>query len=155
MRLAFHDRWPDIQGLLGQGFLWQLDYTLDLKGKRLVFGKTESAGRRVPFLLINGRMVLHTSAGELVLDSGAERLVLFGVRPDAGLCERCELRTLTGSGKIGMISGKVLTIADRKIWRGDAVAIPARSEPEIDGLMPLSLFRTIFVCNSEGYVIFD
>jgi hypothetical protein len=155
MRLAFHDRWPDIQGLLGQGFLWQLDYTLDLKGKRLVFGKPDSAGTRIPFRLINGRMVVHTSAGELVLDSGAERLMLFGVRPDVGLCDQCELRTLTGSRKIGMISGKVLAIADSKIWRGDAVAIPTRSEPEIDGLMPLSLFRTVSVCNSEGYVIFD
>jgi hypothetical protein len=155
MRLPFHDRWPDIQGTLGQAFLWQLDYTLDLRGKRLVFGKPDSTGTRVPFRMINGRMAVSTNAGELVLDSGAERLVLFGVKPDPGFTDQGEMRTSTGSGKIGMVSGRLLTIAGRKIRRGDAVAIPNRNEPEIDGLMPLSLFKTIYVCNSENYVVFE
>jgi hypothetical protein len=155
IRLAFHDRWPDIQGLLGQGFLWQLDYTLDLKGRRLAFGKPDCPGTHVPFRLINGRMAVSTSVGELVLDSGAERLMLFGVLPGAELGSQGELRTITGSGKIGLVSGKELTIAGRKIWRGDAVAIPDRTEPGVDGLMPLSLFKTVHICNSEGYVVFE
>jgi hypothetical protein len=36
---AIHDITPDIQGVLGQEFLSRFDYTLDLKGKRLEFGK--------------------------------------------------------------------------------------------------------------------
>ncbi len=155
MRLAFHDRWPDLQGLLGQEFLWQFDYMLDLKGKRLAFGKLDPAGMRVPFRMINGRLVVSTSVGKLVLDSGAERLVLFGVEPDQGLGAHREMVTLTGSQKIGTASGKLLTIGGRKIWRGDAVAIPNRSEPEVDGLLPLSLFKVIYFCNSEGYVVFE
>jgi hypothetical protein len=35
------------------------------------------------------------------------------------------------------------------------VAIPNRSEPGVDGLMPLSSFKTIYECNSEGYVVFE
>jgi hypothetical protein len=46
-----------------------------------------------------------------------------------------------------------LVIEGRNIWRGDAVAIPVQAEPGVAGLMPLRLFRTIYVCNSEGYVI--
>lgn len=155
MRLAFHDRWPDLQGVLGQQFLWHFDYMLDLKGKRLVFGKQDPAGTRVPFRMINGRPAIGTSLGQLVLDSGADRLVLFGVKADLRLGDHGQMLTFTGSQKIGMTNGKLLTIEGRKIWRGDALAIPNRSESEVDGLMPLSLFKVIYFCNSEGNVVFE
>ena len=57
--------------------------------------------------------------------------------------------------------GEFLHIAERKATRiegldgGDAVAIPDRSEPGVAGLMPLSLFRTVYVCNSERYIVFE
>lgn len=38
---------------------------------------------------------------------------------------------------------------------GGVAAIPSRSEPGVDGLMPLSYFKTLSVCNSEGYVVFE
>jgi hypothetical protein len=155
MRLAFHDRWPDVQGLLGQWFLWRFDYMLDLRGKRLAFGKQDPPGLRVPFRMINGRVAVSTNVGELVLDSGAERLVLFGVKPDRGLGDQSEMLTLTGSRKIGKVSSTLLTIEGRRIWRGDAVAISDRAEPEVDGLMPLGLFRKVYVCNSQGYAVFE
>jgi hypothetical protein len=153
MRLAFHDRWPDVQGMLGQGFLWKVDYMLDLHAKRLAFGTQNSTGTRVSLRMINGRPSVSTSVGELVLDSGAERLVLFGVKPTSGLGDG-EMRTYTGSQRIGMVSGQLLTIEGRKLWRGDAVALPESKEAEVDGLMPLSLFKAVYVCNSGGYVIF-
>jgi len=49
----------------------------------------------------------------------------------------------------------ILVIEGRNIWRGDAVVIPGLSEPGVAGLMPLGLFKTIYVCNSEGYVVFE
>jgi len=152
---AIHHRWPDIQGVLGQWFLSRFDYMLDLRDKRLAFGKEEPSGKRVRFRMINGRLAVSTSLGDLVLDSGADRLVLFGVKPDTGLGDKREMRTYTGSKEIGMVFSKPLTIEGRKVWRGDAVAIPNRSEPAVDGLLPLSLFRVIYVCNSEGYVVFE
>ena len=36
---AIRERWPDVQGVLGQAFLLRFDYLLDLRGKRL---KSES-----------------------------------------------------------------------------------------------------------------
>ncbi len=30
-----------------------------------------------------------------------------------------------------------------------------RAEPDVDGLLPLSLFKQVYVCNSEGYAILD
>jgi hypothetical protein len=152
---AIHHRWPDVQGVLGQWFLSRFDYTLDFRAKRLEFRKQDRSGTRAPFTMTNGRMAVSSSLGELVLDSGADRLVLFGVQPDIGLGNKAELRTVAGSQEIGMVFGKPLIIGGRKIWRGEAVAIPNRPEPGVDGLLPLSLFKTIYVCNSESYLVFE
>jgi hypothetical protein len=88
----------------------------------------------------------------LVLDSGASRVILFGVRPEAAAGE---LRTIAGSQYVGLVCAKPLVVAGRRIWDGDAVAIPSRSEAGVDGLLPLSLFRAVYFCNSEGYLVFE
>jgi hypothetical protein len=151
---AIHNSSPDIQGVLSQWFLSRFDYTLDLLSKRLEFGKQDLPGTRTPFEMINGRPVISTSLGALALDSGTNRLVLFRVYPDSALGRLGELQTLAGSQRIGFVSSKPLIVEGRKIWNGDAVAMPGRTEPGVDGLMPFSFFKTIYVCNSEGYVVF-
>ena len=92
--------------------------------------------------MINAEPVISTSLGNLILDSGAGQLVLFGVQPDTGYGLKGELRTVTGSQQIGLVSSKPLIIEGRKMWRGAAVAIPNRPEPGVDGLLPLSLFAS-------------
>ena len=149
---AVHKLLPDVHGVLGQWFLSGFDYLLDLRGKRLEFGKQNLYGNRARFRMLNGLLAVSTSLGDLVLDSGAVRLILFGVDPDNG--HRGYLRTVAGSQPVGMVFSR-LVIEGRNIWRGDAVAIPDRAQPGVAGLMPLRLFRTIYVCNSEGYVIFE
>jgi hypothetical protein len=104
--------------------------------------------------MINQEPVVSTSLGYLILDSGARQLVLFGVHSTVGYGLTGELRTATGSQQIGMVSGKPLIIEGRKISRGDAATIPNRT-PGVDGLLPLSLFKAIYFCNSEGYVVFE
>jgi len=39
----------DIQGVLGQAFLAQFDYLLDMRGRRMVFGAPEPAGIKAAF----------------------------------------------------------------------------------------------------------
>jgi hypothetical protein len=102
--------------------------------------------------MLDGRTAVSTSLGDLVLDSGASRLVLFGVVPDAG--DLHDMLTFAGAKSVGMVARR-LVIEGRNIWRGDAVALPDRTEPGVAGLMPLSLFRSIYVCNSENYVAFE
>jgi len=152
---AIHNLSPDVQGVLGEWFLSRFDYTLDVRGKRLEFGKQDRSGTRIAYWVINARPVIATSLGDLALDSAATRLTLFGVRSDFRGDFKSELRTLAGTQKIGLVSGKALVINGRKIWDGEAVTIPNRPEPGVDGLLPLGLFKTVYVCNSEGYVIFD
>lgn len=152
---AIHSLSSDVQGVLGQWFLSQFDYVIDLKRKTLEFGKQNVLGTRVSFKLMNGRILIPTSLGDLVLDSGTARLVLFGVESGAVHGVRSEWQTVAGSQQVGMVSNSVLAIEGRTVWRGEAIAIPNRSDPGVAGLLPLGLFKMVYVCNSEGYTILE
>jgi hypothetical protein len=147
------ERWPDVQGVLGQAFLLRFDYLLDLHGKRFEIGRHECSGTRTRLTIVNGRPVVATSLGDLVLDTGASRLTLFGVEPQTSTSSALE--TVSGSQAIGMVSSRPLFIEGRKILPGQTVAVPRASEPGVRGLLPVSLFRGICVGNSEGYVVFE
>jgi len=149
---SLHTVWPDVRGILGQAFLACFDYRMDLRHKTLEFGKQEAPGKRTPFRLLEGRTTLHTSLGNLVVDSGAARLLLFGVTPEDG--DEIPMLTMTGSGNVGTVTRKLL-IEGRDVWRGDAIALPDRPEPGIAGLMPVSFFKSVYICNSEGYVVLE
>ena len=145
--------WPDVQGVLGQWFLAGFDYRLDLKGRQLEFGARNPDGKHTRFTLRNGRAVVSTSLGDLVLDSGADRLVLFGVHAGNDMGNSSYL-TVAGSRLVGTI-WRSLVIEGRNLWRGDAVAVPNQAEPGIAGLMPASLFKSVYVSNSEGFVVLE
>ncbi len=149
---AVHKLDPDIRGVLGQWFLVRFDYALDLKAKCLEFGKVVATGARASFTMVNGRAVVPTSLGGLVLDSGAGRLVLFGVESHRDVDGR--VLTFTGSAAIGSASRKLI-IGERKVWQGDAVTMSSRTETGVAGLLPLNLFKSVYVSNSEGYLVFD
>jgi hypothetical protein len=150
---AIHNSSPDVQGVLGEWFLAQFDYTVDLRGKQLEFGTQDRPGTRSPFRMINARPVLSTSLGDLALDSGQNRLVLFGVRPDND--SAYELHTVAGSQFVGRTYGKPLLIGGRKISDGEGIAMSNKPEAGADGLLPLNAFKAIYICNSGGYVIFE
>ncbi len=149
---AVHQLDPEVRGVLGQWFLGNFDYRLDVRGKRVEFGKQERGGVRTPFKWVNARPVVRTSLGDLVVDSASARLVLFGVEPDVG--DRGVLRTYNGSRAIGTAWRK-LEIEGRSVWHGDAVTMASQTEPGIAGLLPLSLFRAIYICNTERYVVLE
>jgi len=144
---------PDVQGVLGQAFLSRFDYLLDLRGQRLEFGTTERAPmkNRVPFQAVAGRPAVSTSLGSLVLDSGAAGVILFGGR---AMALTHEMFTMTGSLRVGRISG-TLVIDGRTWWSGKAVVIPQAAEAGAEGLLPASLFKAVYVCNSEGYLLLN
>ncbi len=152
---AIRDRWPDVQGVLGQEFLSRFDYLLDLRSKRLEFRKQDCIGTRTRFTMTIGRPVISTSLGDLVLDSGAGRLVLFGVEPEMVGSDKSALKTVAGSHAIGAVSSKPLVIEGRRIWPGETLALPRAPEPGVGGLLPVSLFKRIYVSNSEGYVVLE
>ncbi len=143
----------DIQGVLGEEFFSHFDYLLDLQHKRLEFGMVDAPGTRAELRSTHGLPAVPTSLGVLLLDSGAGQLVLFGV--DAGRAEH-RVGTVSGSAAVSLVSGKQLVIAGREIHYGQAIAVPGQKENvDATGLLPAGLFKAVYVCNSEGYVILD
>lgn len=143
----------DVQGVLGQAFLSRFDYLLDLRSRRIEFGTRELAAgaTRASFESIAGRPAVSTSLGSMVLDSGTVSVTLFGIR--APIITH-EMFTMTGRARVGKVSGE-LVIGGRRFWHGEAVAIPRPAETGAAGLMPVSLFKAVYVSNSESYVLLD
>jgi hypothetical protein len=141
-----------VDGVLGQAFLSQVDYQLDWKHRALTLGGEVTAGARVPFEISHGRMLVTTSRGRLVLDSGADAVVLRG-RTAGEIDSR--LDTVTGS--LDVKTAEVDIAIGKRLFRDLLAAfVPgAKQDPsEPDGLLPMSLFESIYVSNSGGYVVF-
>jgi predicted aspartyl protease len=147
---AVHALSPNIQGVLGQEFLSRFDCLLDFRGRRLVFGATAPDGTRIPARVIDGRMAIQTSYGDLVLDSGTHALVLF--HTPASSVPGGTIRTASGAGAVSMMRDATVRIGAKSYRPAMAVVAANPAAPE-DGLLPASLFGSIFICNSAHYVI--
>ena len=124
-----------------------------MRGKQLEFGQRELGSKvtQAPYRIDHGRPVVSTSLGWLVVDSGIQRVTRFGVKATEAAFE---MKTLSGTAQLGTVSS-TLTIAVRTFWRGDAMVVPQSPEAGVDGLLPTSLFKSVYVSNSEGYVAFE
>jgi hypothetical protein len=144
---------PDIQGILGQQFLSRFDYTLDFQHHELTLGEEAPVeGDQIPVRLSYGRMVVSTSEGGLVLDSGTDTLFLYRASP-----RPANAMTMGSSGLKAAASMQILRelrIGKRVYHPSNAVCRPVPEAPEA-GLLPASLFHAVFVSNSAGYVVFD
>jgi aspartyl protease len=149
---AVHQLGFDIKGVLGQEFLSRFDYLLDLRAKRLEFSKQDRVGIRAEFQKIHGQQAVSTSLGWLLLDSGTAWVVVFG-GPAAPRTN--DILTLAGSSKAGLVPRRPLVIEGRTIRYNELVAMPGSKEAGVAGLLPVSLFKRVYVCNSEGYVVLD
>lgn len=152
---ALHASMPDVQGVLGEWFLARFDYRLDLRGRQIDFAPQQPTGMRAPFRMINARPIVSTSLGDLALDSGQDRMVLFGISPGSDSSPVYELHTITGVQRAARVSGRSLLIGKRSFATGDALGFADRPEPGIDGLLPLSLFNAIYISNSHGYIVVE
>jgi hypothetical protein len=146
---AVHALSPDIQGVLGQEFLSRFDYLLDFRGRRLVFSATAPDGRRTPARVIDGRMAIQTSYGDLVLDSGTQALVLF--HTPASSAPGGTIRTASGAGAVSMVQDAMVRIG-AKSYRPAMAAVAANPAAPEDGLLPASVFgsiRGVALCSTE------
>lgn len=64
------------------------------------------------------------------------------------------MTTLSGSLRIGTVARKLL-IEGHPFWRGAALAVPQSPEGGAKGLLPVSLFKSVYFSNSEHYVSFE
>ena len=102
--------------------------------------------------MIHGRIAVPTNLGELILDSGAECMLLFRFSS-----QPAQASIVTSDGSLITVStqsGRVLQIGNRlyRIDKANFAAVPGAEEA---GLLPATIFRAIYVSNSGRYLLLD
>jgi predicted aspartyl protease len=149
---------PDADGLIGQDLLSRVAFTIDYRAGTVAWhagNEGRRDGARIPIEFEGGRLVTRVrgATGELrlLVDSGADRLVLF-----ARACERLAAVRIGASGSLRSAAGTRTVSAariDRLLIGGlaldaliAAVVEDAGVHPAMeDGLLPLHLFDRVTV----------
>jgi predicted aspartyl protease len=141
-----------VDGLLGQSWLVRHDYLLDYKNRRMVLdGAAPDGATRMNLRSVEGRpavaALVDGAAQDLVVDSGADILVLF----EHKLRSARGATLLTNGQSAGAELGSArVTFGDSREQRMDAARV--RSTQLSGGLLPASSFRAVYVSNREGFV---
>jgi predicted aspartyl protease len=147
-----------IEGIIGQDFLFGLNYTLDYRRKRLAWHDGDPAGEstRLPLVAQGGRYLVRVASADgrapllLVPDSGASGFVAYERNGRTKLA----LRPASGTMTVDSLSGgnSVRTMLLRELRLGaltmseHRVAVVPREAHDVvegDGLLPLHLFASV------------
>jgi hypothetical protein len=168
---------PKIGGVLGQDFLSRFNYILNYRDQRIEFeerGEFENnlLGARLSVDRDRGRVIIDVQpsparrqASPFVLDSGAARMVLF--KPALGDFEVVMDRGVDGIAYGSTVLGKQMVATGRleRVRVGDEnlrdVRVRIMESPQAmegrpeHGLLPTSLFRSIYFDNKADHVILN
>jgi hypothetical protein len=162
----------NVNGIFGQSLLRQSDYYLDYGSRRLTLGSAGTlnpavSGARLPLEWSEGRPAIQvpvrTASGaalsiRLVLDSGIDRVTLFGgvARQIAAVQAATTLVRVQGPLGVTLATAAPVVVSagdrDKTVTATLMAEVLDRHE---DGLLPTSLFRSVFVSAAEGIVVLD
>jgi predicted aspartyl protease len=160
-----------IQGIAGQDFLSHFNYLLDYQRHSIRFEAAREIrdaveGDPVPLERGGNRMIVASEAQSvnraklrLLLDSGANTLVLLPAASNALTLSVQEGGIeATSSGNVGLRMGRIHTlIVGSQQLHEIAVALTATAPAEQigDGLLPTTLFRSLYVNNRDGFIVLN
>jgi len=162
-----------IQGIAGQNFLARFNYLLDYRKHTLRLEADHEVrdaieGDSVPMERSENMLLVTTEAQSsgraklrLLLDSCAN-LVLLTRAPSQAVDAASQQGWVgtSSNGQAGIKGGRVreLTVGSQQ-FRDIAVAVPAPQPSDADrvedGLLPMALFKAVYVNNREGFVMFN
>ena len=141
-RLPSHGR---IDGILGMNFVKGRSFLLDRRCLHVDAPPIE--GKELPAQEVASRVAITMDGASFVLDSGASFPVLMTARAR-------RLAARTGTVEITTASGRQLT--ERARFRNrEAVFAPPTGDPREDGLLPVTMFRRIWVEAGRRWVIVE
>ena len=157
---------PGIDGIVGQDFMSDFDYTLDYRKQRLSWTAEAAGDKDVRLVLVKkeGRFLVELPQGDKTLrfvpDSGADGFVIFehdgaaAVALDA-LDAQAELISMTGSQNVKPMMLRRLQVGSTTV-KNERALLVQRNEPDApegDGLLPLHLFASVSFNTRDGYLI--
>ncbi len=165
-------RAPGIRGVLGEDFLSEFDILIDYQARTLRFDGDAPAGERcrietigsyrdVPTtnrLLINAEIKdVNGGTVQLQLDTGAKLPELFPVRPETSRSQPWAGSMAFSSGVNGSRIHPHTTIRVGTTVVSDLDVVQFRRGVAFDavGLLPASIFHSIYISHSGGFVILN
>ena len=163
---------PHIRGIVGQNFLSHFNYLLDYRKHSLhieTAGEIENAvdGDRVPLEVRDNKMMVASEAQGrdsvkllLLLDSASNSVILVHKSQQVGSPLQGAFVTTAGAEQTWMQTARVrsLTVGSQQ-FRDLPVGLGAPTQADDgraeDGLLPTSLFQSLYVNNREGFVVFN
>ena len=152
---------PGVDGVIGQTFLSRLNYILDYKSRALLIepDATMLKGDSIPFDVLNGLPAVEGEVSgrqrRLILDSGSPALVLFDAAPVTAGFASSFVQTNTGSAT-ATVGLERLRLADGRVRRVPSVYLPGPApDRRSTGLLPTSVFRWVYVNNTDKFVMFS
>lgn len=165
-----------IRGVLGMNFLLQFSFMLDYRHHRMeIFPFPDSApvpeGIRLQVQINDSRILVPVisqssprGAWNLVLDSGISQFLVFQSRMRVAKqpCEQapCVMNVATNASTYSALSVVIpeMAIAETRLLNQPAVLIRNEllnpSDPQ-DGLLPASLFRSVFFDRTDGTLVVE
>jgi hypothetical protein len=147
-----------IEGIIGQDFLFDVNYTLDYRRRRLTWNDERAFedGVRLPLVARGGRYLVKVETAVdrasmlLVPDSGSNGLVMFARAGGTRLqlepvAELAALHSLSAGQDARVMVLRELKLGE-VILRNQRVAVVAREADDLvegDGLLPLHLFDSV------------
>jgi hypothetical protein len=175
----YADFLPGVSGSVGEDFLQNFDFLIDNRRHLLQIGPAGGAltdmlaGEHLPISLHgsyeqnptpNRLIVVGNFSGDydrkLQLDSGASTAVLFSrLNPPIAVSDQLTVHLLGGifGSSFEATAQTVGLRLGEKTYRNIAVLVPSGSSPpmDVDGYLPTSLFRSIFISHSGKFAIID
>ena len=160
-----------IVGIVGQNFLSHFNYLIDYRRHLMSIElgneiRDSTDGEHVEIDSTENRMMVASEAQSrgkaklhLVLDSGTHSVVLLRSASQAlSIPKRETVLEETSDGQVVLQKGRLqaLTVGSQKLHDIAALLLPV--EPPVrmgDGLLPMMLFRAVYVNNHEGFVVFN
>jgi predicted aspartyl protease len=160
-----------IEGIAGQDFLSHFNYLVDYWKRSVRIEQADEIrgsvqGDPVPIEMSGHRMIIASEAQSvghanlrLLLDSGANSVVLQpGASQEINLPVQESRGDVTSSGHLELKVGRIrmLKVGSQQ-FHDLVVALPATETAARigDGLLPTALFKSLYVNNHEGFVMFN
>jgi predicted aspartyl protease len=169
----------EVRGVLGEDYLQNFDVLIDyrrqviqlesglgsmaesLKGEHLpiemnrtVLGETAFRHR-----VVSGHISdLGDNSLSLLIDSGANNLTLFRENLGTGAINQPFVSVGVKSARLSTMETRIvnrLSLGKKEVYDLLVVAVPDRLNQDVDGLMPTSLFHSIFISHRGRFVILN
>jgi predicted aspartyl protease len=164
---------PEIRGVLGMNFLAQFNFLIDYRERRIQFEDDDELerslrGARAPIETPEGRTLITSDGKErlrLALDSGTSMLILFdaGERRSRLNWDRGEPHSMLARSDLGSRIVRQKRLRGFTVGGADFYDLPvalmesrATRENRIeDGLLPTSLFQSVYFNHRKMFVILN